>query len=111
MLQIRDVQDILADRSSKAVSLFTNMTLEASKNTLESAARIVRKSVELFHDIEVLQQSLSNDWLGREEAAKREIARQDAEDEKRKMEQSGSEGDSAAAVTVEEQEQVVAAES
>ena len=106
-LQIRDVQDTLVEAASKANSLFTNMTLEASKNTLESAAQIVGKSVELFHEIEMLQQSLTNDWLGREEAAKREIAQQEAEDKKRKMEQNVSDANIAAAVTV-EQEQVTA---
>uniref|UniRef100_M4BFU8 Uncharacterized protein n=1 Tax=Hyaloperonospora arabidopsidis (strain Emoy2) TaxID=559515 RepID=M4BFU8_HYAAE len=105
--QIRDVQDTLVEAASKANSLFTNMTLEASKNTLESAAQIVGKSVELFHEIEMLQQSLTNDWLGREEAAKREIAQQEAEDKKRKMEQNVSDANIAAAVTV-EQEQVTA---
>ncbi|KAG7393700.1 hypothetical protein PHYPSEUDO_004463 [Phytophthora pseudosyringae] len=81
--QIRDVQDTMAKGSVNVNTLFTNMTLEASKNTLESATQILEKSLELFHEIEDLQRSLTNDFLGREDAAKKEIAKQEAEDKKR----------------------------
>lgn len=85
-----------------ASTLFTNMTLAASKNALESATQILEKSLELFHEIEDLQQSLTNDFLGREEAAKKEIAEQDAEDK------NAQEATPAAGKTVEEQDQVTA---
>ncbi|KAK1947916.1 hypothetical protein P3T76_000206 [Phytophthora citrophthora] len=84
--QIRGVQSTMEKGSFNASMLFTNMTLEASKKTLESATQILEKSLELFHEIEDLQQSLTNDFLGREEAAKKEIAEQEAEDEKRQGE-------------------------
>eukprot|EP00644_Phytophthora_capsici_P000064 jgi/Phyca11/100260/e_gw1.4.743.1 len=84
--QIRGVQSTMETGSYKASTLFTNMTLEASKNTLESATQILEKSLELLHEVEDLQQSLTNDFLGREEAAKKEIAEQEAEDKKRQEE-------------------------
>ncbi|CAH0477098.1 unnamed protein product [Peronospora belbahrii] len=78
--QIRDVQASIVARSSEANTLFTNMTIEVSKSTLESATQVVERSLELFHEIESLQQSLANNFLEREEAAKKEIAEQDEEE-------------------------------
>jgi hypothetical protein len=99
----------MARGSFKASTLFTNMTLEASKNTLESATQILEKSLELFYDIEDLQRSLTNDFLGREEAAKQEIADLEAKDKKREAEKNAiGVVASTAADTVEEQTQVTA---
>ncbi|KAL3666553.1 hypothetical protein V7S43_008182 [Phytophthora oleae] len=116
--QIRAVQATMAKESFKANTLFTNMTLEASKNTLTSATQILEKSLELFHEIEDLQQSLTNDFLGREQTAKKEIAEQEAEDkqrgEEKKVQQAATVTDKTAeAQTVDnvaaEQDQVTAA--
>ncbi|GMF10533.1 unnamed protein product [Phytophthora lilii] len=105
--QIRGVQATMAKGSSKANTLFTNMTLEASKNTLESATQILEKSLELFNDIEELQRSLTNDFLGREEAATREIAQQEAEDKKKEEETKAAESSTAGRTnTIEELGQV-----
>ncbi|GMF41929.1 unnamed protein product [Phytophthora fragariaefolia] len=84
--QIRVVQRAMADGPSAESTLFTNMTLESSKNTLESATHILKKSLELFHDIEALQRSLTNDFLGREAAAKKEIEAEEGKDKEREEE-------------------------
>ncbi|ETI43586.1 hypothetical protein F441_11471 [Phytophthora nicotianae CJ01A1] len=112
--QIRGVQSSLVEGTRAANTLFTNMTLETSKNTIESATQILEKSLELFNEIENLQRSLTNDFLGREDAAKKEIAEQEAKDKKRKEEKKArkadpagvSAGDDEAASNTEE-EQVV----
>ncbi|KAE9344721.1 hypothetical protein PF008_g9098 [Phytophthora fragariae] len=84
--QIRVAQATMAEGASDESTLFTNMTLAASRNTLESATHILEKSLELFHEIEDLQRSLTNDFLGREEVAKKEIAAQEDEEKKREEE-------------------------
>ncbi|CAI5704954.1 unnamed protein product [Peronospora effusa] len=82
--QIHGVRTSILARSTEASTLFTNMTLEASRNTLESANQIVEKSLELFHEIEDLQRSLTNNFVGREEVAKKEIAEENEKEKKEK---------------------------
>ncbi|KAF4040545.1 hypothetical protein GN244_ATG07219 [Phytophthora infestans] len=101
--QIRGVQSTLVQGSYSVSTLFTNMTLEASKNTLESATQILEKSLELFNDIEDLQRPLTNDFLGREDAAKKEIAEQEAEHQKREEEKRIQHDNSAASNTVDDE--------
>ncbi|CAI5729325.1 unnamed protein product [Peronospora destructor] len=77
--QIRDVRASIVARSSKASTLVTNMTLETSKNALESANQIVEKLLQLFHETEDLQRSLRSDFLERKEVAKEETAEENKE--------------------------------
>ncbi|KAG2766686.1 hypothetical protein PC129_g87 [Phytophthora cactorum] len=100
--QIRGVQSTLVKGSLAANTLFTNMTLEASKNTLESATQILEKSLELFNEIEDLQRSLTNNFLGREDAARKEIAEQEVEDKKREEEKKAQQATPAAENTAED---------
>ncbi|KAL4151782.1 hypothetical protein PRNP1_008720 [Phytophthora ramorum] len=105
--QIRGVQATMAKGSFKANTLFTNMTLEASKSTLESATLILEKSLEVFHEIEDLQQSLTNDFLGREEAARKEIAKQEANGKQKEEQKNATEADKPVTIdTLHKQDQV-----
>lgn len=67
--QIRDVQSKLMKGTLAASTAFTNITLEASKNTYASAQHILDKSLELFRDIEDMQRSLRNDFSEKENMA------------------------------------------
>ncbi|RLN88784.1 hypothetical protein BBJ28_00008417 [Nothophytophthora sp. Chile5] len=71
------VQDV-SKQVMLSSTLFTNMTLESSKTMLESAALVLESSLELFHDIEETQRSLTGLLLGEEELAAKEIAELDA---------------------------------
>uniref|UniRef100_H3GHB4 RxLR effector protein n=1 Tax=Phytophthora ramorum TaxID=164328 RepID=H3GHB4_PHYRM len=82
---------------------------QASKNTLESATLILEKSLEVFHEIEDLQQSLTNDFLGREEAARKEIAKQEANGKQKEEQKNATEADKPVTTdTLDKQDQVTA---
>ncbi|RLN90939.1 hypothetical protein BBJ28_00010475 [Nothophytophthora sp. Chile5] len=86
-----DISARVQDTSKQVMlssTLFTNMTLESSKTMLESAALVLESSLELFHDIEETQRSLTGLLLGEEELAAKEIEELDAAAKKRELEDS-----------------------
>ncbi|KAI9906232.1 hypothetical protein PsorP6_003867 [Peronosclerospora sorghi] len=79
---ISSIRAMIVKGSAEPTTLVTNMTLEASKDTLKLSAQVVEKSLELIHEMEDLQRSLTDDFLEREESAKKEVAEQNAEEVK-----------------------------
>ncbi|KAG7402136.1 hypothetical protein PHYBOEH_005699 [Phytophthora boehmeriae] len=88
--QVRQIQQMVAKGSFQGSTMFTNMTIEASKSVLESSTQILEGSLELLREIEDMQRSFTTDFLGHEEAAAKEIAKLDAAAKKSELEKTTS---------------------